>query len=213
MLSIEKDEVFGWEAAIRGMRNSFNSWDKSDSRFSDEGKVVVGEADLALMSRLSKAGPSHAKFLRYITVSLDVTAPRYWWAEMDTYKVGTVRNSCSTMHKVQAKEFVRGDFSCEHLDSESLKALDFLIETLNKARDRFNNEGKNKNDWWQMIQLLPASLNQKATLLLNYQVLQNIYFTRKGHRLDEWHTFCGWIEKLPYSELIIGSGKKEKAAE
>lgn len=117
------------------------------------------------------------------------------------------------MHKVQAKEFVRGDFSCEHLDAESLKALDFLIETLNKARDRFNNEGKNKNDWWQMIQLLPASLNQKATLLLNYQVLQNIYFTRKGHRLDEWHTFCGWIEKLPYSELIIGSGKKEKAAE
>lgn len=210
MLLIEKDKVFGWEAAIRGMRNSFNSWDKSDSEFQENGKFILGKADLDLMNRLSKAGPSHAKFLRYIMVSLDVTAPRYWWAEMDTYKVGTVRNSCSTMHKVQAKEFVREDFSIEHLNEESLKTLDILLKTLNDARDRFNN-GKNKDDWWQMIQLLPASLNQKATLLLNYQVLQNIYFTRKGHRLDEWHVFCDWIEKLPYSEMIIG--KKEKETE
>ena len=205
MIQIDKVEVFGWEAAIRGMRNSFNSWDKSDSRYNaDSGKYEVGPADIELMDRLSRSGPSHAKFLRYINVTLDITAPRYWWAEMDTYKVGTVRNSCSTMHKVQAKEFERADFSCEHLDEESLAALDTLISVMNRARDRFNNCGKNKDDWWQMIQLLPASLNQKATVQLNYQVLQNIYFTRKDHRLDEWHTFCRWIEGLPYSQLIIG---------
>ena len=205
MIQIDKVEVFGWEAAIRGMRNSCNSWDKSDSRYNaDSGKYEVGPADIELMDRLSRSGPSHAKFLRYINVTLDITAPRYWWAEMDTYKVGTVRNSCSTMHKVQAKEFERADFSCEHLDEESLAALDTLISVMNRARDRFNNCGKNKDDWWQMIQLLPASLNQKATVQLNYQVLQNIYFTRKDHRLDEWHTFCRWIEELPYSQLIIG---------
>lgn len=205
MIQIDKVEVFGWEAAIRGMRNSFNSWDKSDSRYNaDYGRYEVGPADIELMDRLSRSGPSHAKFLRYINVTLDITAPRYWWAEMDTYKVGTVRNSCSTMHKVQAKEFERADFSCEHLDEESLAALDTLISVMNRARDRFNNCGKNKDDWWQMIQLLPASLNQKATVQLNYQVLQNIYFTRKDHRLDEWHTFCRWIEELPYSQLIIG---------
>ncbi|WP_287047766.1 hypothetical protein [Treponema sp.] len=205
MIQIDKVEVFGWEAAIRGMRNSFNSWDKSDSRYNaDSGKYEVGSADIELMDRLSRSGPSHAKFLRYINVTLDITAPRYWWAEMDTYKVGTVRNSCSTMHKVQAKEFERADFSCEHLDEESLAALDTLISVMNRARDRFNNCGRNKDDWWQMIQLLPASLNQKATVQLNYQVLQNIYFTRKDHRLDEWHTFCRWIEELPYSQLIIG---------
>lgn len=205
MIQIDKVEVFGWEAAIRGMRNSFNSWDKSDSRYNaDSGRYEVGPADIELMDRLSRSGPSHAKFLRYINVTLDITAPRYWWAEMDTYKVGTVRNSCSTMHKVQAKEFERADFSCEHLDEESLVALDTLISVMNRARDRFNNCGRNKDDWWQMIQLLPASLNQKATVQLNYQVLQNIYFTRKDHRLDEWHTFCRWIEELPYSQLIIG---------
>ena len=205
MIQIDKVEVFGWEAAIRGMRNSFNSWDKSDSRYNaDSGKYEVGPADIELMDRLSRSGPSHAKFLRYINVTLDITAPRYWWAEMDTYKVGTVRNSCSTMHKVQAKEFERADFSCEHLDEESLAALDTLISVMNRARDRFNNCGRNKDDRWQMIQLLPASLNQKATVQLNYQVLQNIYFTRKDHRLDEWHTFCRWIEELPYSQLIIG---------
>ena len=205
MIQIDKVEVFGWEAAIRGMRNSFNSWDKSDSRYNaDSGKYEVGPADIELMDRLSRSGPSHAKFLRYINVTLDITAPRYWWAEMDTYKVGTVRNICSTMHKVQAKEFERADFSCEHLDEESLAALDTLISVMNRARDRFNNCGRNKDDWWQMIQLLPASLNQKATVQLNYQVLQNIYFTRKDHRLDEWHTFCRWIEELPYSQLIIG---------
>ena len=205
MIQIDKVEVFGWEAAIRGMRNSFNSWDKSDSRYNaDSGKYEVGPADIELMDRLSRSGPSHAKFLRYINVTLDITAPRYWWAELDTYTVGTVRNSCSPMHKVQAKEIERADFSCEHLDEESLAALDTLISVMNRARDRFNNCGKNKDDWWQMIQLLPASLNQKATVQLNYQVLQNIYFTRKDHRLDEWHTFCRWIEELPYSQLIIG---------
>lgn len=209
MIFIEKTEVFGWEAAIRGMRNSFNSWDRSDSAYdSASGKYKVGPADMELMDRLSRSGPSHAKFLRYINVTMDVNAPRYWWAEMDTYKVGTVRNSCSTMHKIQAKEFVREDFSCEHLNEESLKTLDILIKTLNDARNRFN-EGKNKDDWWQMIQLLPASFNQKATIQLNYQVLQNIYFTRKAHRLDEWHTFCHWIEELPCSNLIIGKKDSE----
>ncbi|MBQ1662894.1 MAG: hypothetical protein II054_10355 [Treponema sp.] len=202
MIVIEKTEIFGWEAAIRGMRNSFNSWDKSDSGYDKEtGKYTVGSADSELMDRLSRSGPSHAKFLRYINVTMDVTAPRYWWAEMDTYKVGTVRNSCSTMHKVQSKEFTREDFSCEHLDEDSLKTLDMLISTINSARDRFN-EKKDKSDWWQMIQLLPASLNQKATIQLNYQVLQGIYATRKNHRLDEWHDFCGWIESLPMSTLI-----------
>lgn len=202
MIKIEKTEIFGWEAAIRGMRNSFNSWDKSDSHYDSEtGKYIPGLADIDLMDRLSRSGPSHAKFLRYITVQFDITAPRYWWAEMDTYKVGTVRNSCSTMHKVQAKEFTREDFSCEHLSEESLKTLDILISTINSARTRFN-ETKNKDEWWQMIQLLPASLNQKATVQLNYQVLQGIYETRKNHRLDEWHDFCHWIEELPQSNLI-----------
>ena len=202
MINIEKNEIFGWEAAIRGMRNSFNSWDKSDSHYDSEtGKYIPGPADIDLMDRLSRSGPSHAKFLRYITVQFDITAPRYWWAEMDTYKVGTVRNSCSTMHKVQAKEFTREDFSCEHLSEESLKTLDILISTINSARTRFN-ETKNKDEWWQMIQLLPASLNQKATVQLNYQVLQGIYETRKNHRLDEWHDFCHWIEELPQSNLI-----------
>lgn len=202
MIKIEKTEIFGWEAAIRGMRNSFNSWDKSDSHYDSEtGKYIPGPADIDLMNRLSRSGPSHAKFLRYITVQFDITAPRYWWAEMDTYKVGTVRNSCSTMHKVQAKEFTREDFSCEHLSEESLKTLDILISTINSARTRFN-ETKDKNEWWQMIQLLPASLNQKATVQLNYQVLQGIYETRKNHRLDEWHDFCHWIDELPQSNLI-----------
>lgn len=202
MIKIEKTEIFGWEAAIRGMRNSFNSWDKSDSHYdSKTGKYIPGPADIDLMDRLSRSGPSHAKFLRYITVQFDITAPRYWWAEMDTYKVGTVRNSCSTMHKVQAKEFTREDFSCEHLSEESLKTLDILISTINSARTRFN-ETKDKDEWWQMIQLLPASLNQKATVQLNYQVLQGIYETRKNHRLDEWHDFCHWIEELPQSNLI-----------
>ncbi|MBD5412536.1 MAG: hypothetical protein HDR51_07320 [Treponema sp.] len=204
MITIDKVEVFGWEAAIRGMRNSFNSWDKSDSAYNSKtGKFEVREADIELMDRLSRSGPSHAKFLRYIIVTFDITAPRYWWAEMDTYKVGTVRNSCSTMHKVQAKEFERSDFSVEHLNEESLTILDELIKTINAARNRYNAE-KNKDDWWQMIELLPASLNQKATLQLNYQVLQGIYFTRKDHRLDEWHDFCHWIESLPHSQLIIG---------
>ncbi|MGP1458368.1 MAG: hypothetical protein ACTTKL_03545 [Treponema sp.] len=204
MIVIEKTEIFGWEAAVRGMRNSYNSWDKSDSAFKGAaGAYEVGRADLDLMARLSRSGPSHAKFLRYINVTLDVTAPRYWWAEMDTYKVGTVRNSCSTMHKVAAKEFVRADFSAEHLDETSLSALDTLIAALNAARNRYL-VSKSKADWWQMIQLLPASLNQKATLQMNYQVLQGIYATRKDHRLDEWHTFCDWIEKLPHSLLITG---------
>lgn len=201
MILIEKTCIYGWEAAIRGMRNSYNSWDRSDSAQGADGDFIIGAADRELMEKLSRSGPSHAKFLRYVNITLDVTAPRYWWAEMDTYKVGTVRNSCSTMHKVAAKEFVRDDFSAEHLNEHSLHALDVLIEALNKARTDYI-QSKTKEDWWQMIQLLPASLNQKATLLLNYQVLQNIYATRRNHRLDEWHVFCRWIEELPHASLI-----------
>lgn len=206
MLAIEKVKVEGLEAAVRGMRNSFNSWEKIDSTYNEKGEYLLGTADLTLMAKLSKAGSSHSKFLRYIIVTFDVNAPRYWWAEMDTYKVGTVRNSCSTMHKVQEKEFTRALFSCEHLTQESLLTLDTLIKRLNEARACYNSS-KDKEDWWQLIQLLPASFNQKATILLNYQVLKNIYFQRKEHRLDEWRTFCSWIESLPYSTLITEKDK------
>lgn len=200
MINIEKVEIYGWKEAVRGMRNSFNSWAKSDS-YEENGAFVLGEADKRLMMTLTKGGASEGKFMRYITVMLDVTAPRYWWAEMDTYKVGTVRNSCSTMHKIHSKEFERADFSAEKLDEKSLKVLDSLIERLNEARKSYN-ESKDKNEWWQLIQLLPASYNQKATMLMNYQVLKNIYFTRRNHRLDEWHTFCDRILELPHADLI-----------
>ena len=203
MLKVERISVMNMENAIRGARNPLNSWAKMDSYYNEKGDFVLGENDLSLAVRLAKAGSDHRKYLRQIMVSMDITAPLYWWKEFDTYKVGTVRNSCSTMHKVAAKEFERNDFSHEHLDEASLKTLDVLIDTLNAARNRFV-ETKNKDDWWQMIQLLPASLNQKSTIQLNYQVLQNIYFTRKDHRLDEWHTFCDWIKSLPHSQLIIG---------
>lgn len=202
MITIEKAEIYGWEAAIRGMRNSYNSWNRSDSMFSPDIKnYKVGEADLELMRKLSRSGDSHGKFMRFITVSVDITAPRYWWAEMDTYKVGTARNSCSTMHKVAEKEFTIADFSHEHLMQSSLTCLNNLIAELNKWRANYL-QSKSKDDWWQMIQLLPASYQQRSTIQLNYQVLRNIYHTRKNHRLDEWKAVCKWIETLPYSELI-----------
>ena len=216
MIKIEKADVFGFESAIRGMRNPMNSWDKSDSGYfpvqtppcNDISiEYVVGEADLKLMKSLSKAGYDHGKFLRMINVTLDITAPLYWWKEFDTYKVGTVANSCSTMHKIHVKEFTYDDFSCEHIgnvpnfDPAYEQAMEFIIMTLNEARHCYL-ETKDKRYWYQMIQLLPSSYNQKRTVQLNYQVLKSMYFARKDHKLDCWRTFCSWIETLPYFREI-----------
>lgn len=212
MIKIEKTDVFGWESAIRGMRNPMNSWDKSDSGWefvedpsiinpNDSVQWVIGENDLALMKRLSKAGSDHSKFLRMINVTCDITAPLYWWKEYDTYKVGTVANSCSTMHKIHAKEFELADFSWEHLNERSIKVLETVIDELNYNRNAFI-KTKDKSYWHQMIQLLPTSYQQKRTVQLNYAVLKNIYFARRNHKLDEWHTLCDWIMKLPYFREI-----------
>ena len=208
MLKIENVEVVGWEHAIRGMRNPKNSWEKSDSFWNYipcgdyNYDFHIGPNDHSLMMTLRNAGTDHRKFMRMITVYLDVTAPLYWWKEFDTYKVGTVANSCSTMHKIHAKEFTLEDFSCEKL-YDPLGDLRPTVDRLNVYRERYL-ETKDKNDWWQMIQLLPTSYNQKRTVMLNYEVLANIYKSRKDHKLDEWHTFCDWIKSLPYSELITG---------
>lgn len=242
MIIFENTEVFGWEAAIRGMRNPMNSWEKSDSfipcyiktqchkcevnqkcsYYFESGKPykkdkVIGPNDLDLMTRLRNAGTDHRKFMRMITVYVDITAPLYWWKEFDTYKVGTVANSCSTMHKIHDKEFTLDDFSCEHLITQTKDRLENIVDTLNGYRDIYVNwdrqdeliqrafEYDKKQVWWQMIQLLPSSYNQKRTVMLNYEVLANIYKSRKNHKLDEWSVgFMEWIESLPYSELIIG---------
>ena len=202
MLKTDKIQTFGWGEAIRGMRNPMNSWDKSDTAYAPGFSPVVGDNDLALMKKLVKAGTDHRKFLRMIAVYMDITAPLYWWKEYDTYKVGTVANSCSTMHKIADKPFERKDFSYEHLVSYDL--LDATIETLNYWRDKFNvSEGKDKTAWWNMIQQLPTSYNQKRTVMLNYEVLRNIYHARKNHKLDEWHILCRAIEQLPYFEVLI----------
>ena len=222
MLKIENFEVTGWEAAIRGMRNPKNSWEKSDTVYGtyygelnghpcfDTDGFTLGANDLDLMTRLRNAGTDHRKFMRMITVYLDITAPLYWWKEFDTYKVGTVANSCSTMHKIAAKEFTLEDFSCEHLENSWLAHLKETIRLLNEARDAYHwcNTDAKKEWWWQMIQLLPSSYNQKRTVMLNYEVLANMYKSRRNHKLDEWHTFCDWIESLPYSELITGKDRK-----
>ena len=207
MIKIENIEVFGWEAAIRGMRNPMNSWDKSDSIFNagfGSNSTILGENDLKLMQSLVKAGTDHSKFMRMINVIMDITAPLYWWKEWDTYKVGTVANSCSTMHKIHSKEFTLEDFSHEHLftDDEALPFLNHLISGLNFYRNKYI-ETKDKKYWWQIIQLLPSSYNQKRTVQLNYQVLRNIYFARRNHKLNEWHDFCRIIEELPYSKELV----------
>ena len=226
MIKIENFEVLGWEHAIRGMRNPMNSWEKSDSVFIDEDgdwytitgdpgpfknvdefstdgqQVYIGPNDLDLMKHLCNAGTDHRKFMRMITVYLDITAPLYWWKEFDTYRVGVEKNSCSTMHKIHAKEFALKDFSCEKL-YDPIGDLRPIVDRLNIYRERYL-ETKDKNDWWQMIQLLPTSYNQKRTVMLNYEVLANIYKSRRNHKLDEWLTFCDWISELPYSELITG---------
>ena len=203
MIKIENVYTSGWKAAIRGMRNPKNSWAQIDSAVVNGNGFVVGNNDYDLMYRLASAGTDHGKFMRMITVYLDVTAPLYWWKEFDTYKVGTVANSCSTMHKIHAKEFTLDDFSHDHLNDESAEYLSKLVDLLNSYRELFL-EDKNKSWWWQLIQLLPSSYNQRRTVMLNYAVLQNIYHARCNHKLDEWHTFCDWIESLPYSDLITG---------
>lgn len=221
MIKIENTEVFGWESAIRGMRNPMNSWDKSDSGFCNcedcfhvengteshiecnngEFGFCIGENDFKVMKNLVKAGSDHSKFMRMINVTVDITAPLYWWKEFDTYKVGTVRNSCSTMHKIAAKEFTLDDFSHEHLHPDTINCLERVIDSLNVYRNLYL-EKNDKRHWWQMIQLLPSSYNQRATVQLNYAVLRNMYHSRKNHKLDEWREFCHWIESLAYSELI-----------
>ena len=198
MIKIENIDVYGWEAAIRGARNPKNSWHLMDSGYNN-GEFEIGENDYDLLRRLTIAGPEHRKWNRMVTVSMDITAPLYWWKEYDTYKVGTVANSCSTMHKIQAKKFDMSDFSVEHL--RSLRVMHEIIDELNFYRDKFNKD-KKKEDWWEMIQLLPTSYNQKRTVHLNYEVLGTIYHQRRHHKLDEWHVFCDTIKTLPYSEFI-----------
>lgn len=221
MLKIENTEVLGWEHAIRGMRNPMNSWAKSDSEVSvcecerwphdiKKSFACLGSNDLDLMTRLCNAGTDHRKFMRMLVVYVDLIGPLYWWKEFDTYKVGTVANSCSTMHKIAEKEFTLEDFSHEHLIVASHNSLKRTIEDLNSCREGYFDERIKrypewrKEVWWQMIQLLPTSYNQRRTVMLNYEVLANIYKSRRNHKLDEWHTFCDWIEGLPYSELITG---------
>lgn len=230
MLKIENTEVMGWEHAIRGMRNPKNSWGKSDSHwdYADQGSEYltvdhfgdadfnIGPNDQKLMTNLCNTGTDHRKFMRMIVVYVDITAPLYWWKEFDTYKIGTVANSCSTMHKIHAKEFDVNDFSHEHVEEltgdDYNMSYDFLLRTvdiLNYYRKKFLETG-DKVYWWQLIQLLPSSYNQKRTVMLNYEVLANIYKSRRNHKLDEWHTFCDWIKMLPYSELITGENKEVK---
>lgn len=235
MIKIENVEIMGWEHAIRGMRNPMNSWNKSDSgicKGGDDGigcencanydscehtydhSWQLGKEDHNLMMRLATGGPTHAKYRRMITVYVDITAPLYWWKEFDTYKVGTVANSCSTMHKIAAKEFTLDDFSHEHLIVAGLNSLKRTIDDLNSCREGYLDESIKQNPewrkevWWQMIQLLPSSYNQKRTVMLNYEVLAGIYPMRKKHKLDEWVDFCKWIETLPYSEIIVGERTK-----
>lgn len=202
MIKFENTDTYGWDAAIRGMRNPLNSWDKSDSYISNE-RCDIGENDLALMKKLVAAGSDHRKFMRMITVTVDITAPLYWWKQFDTYKVGTVANSCSTMHTIHKNKFTLDDFSTDGLE-DIVVDLGFkpMINALNVARDLYNETG-DKAAWLQMIKLMPMAYNQKRTVQMNYEVLRNIYHSRQNHKLYEWHMFCDWIVNLPYSELII----------
>lgn len=203
MIKIERTDVMNFENALRGARNPLNSWSRMDSEYDENGDYILGENDLSLASRLAKAGSDHRKFLRMIFVSVDITAPLYWWKEFDTYKVGTVANSCSTMHKIHAKAFERDDFSHDRLDAGGLAALDALIVYLEAERQKFCENKDDKQAWHNMIQLLPSSYNQMRTVTLNYENLINIYYARKNHKLAEWHTLCDWIKTLPYAEQLI----------
>jgi len=203
MIKIERVSVMNLENAIRGARNPLNSWGRSDSSYDENGNYVLGPNDLDLAMRLAKAGNDHRKFLRQIFVSVDITAPLYWWKEFDTYKVGTVANSCSTMHKIHHKKFERGDFSCEKMDEGALAVLDAVIEYMEGERIKFCEDKKNKQAWINMIQMLPTSYNQMRTVTLNYENLINMYYARRTHKLHEWHDLCDWIMSLPYAEQLI----------
>ena len=203
MIKLERTSVMNLENAIRGARNPMNSWAKMDSSYDEKGNYILGENDLDLARRLACAGSDHRKFLRQIFVSVDITAPLYWWKEFDTYKVGTVANSCSTMHKIHAKAFEREDFSCDRLDEDGLRALDALIAYLESERQKFCANKDDRQPWHNMIQLLPSSYNQMRTVTMNYENLINMYYARKTHKLAEWHTYCDWIESLPYAKELI----------
>ena len=210
MLSVDRISVMNMENAIRGARNPLNSWARMDSFYDEAGNFVLVENDLSLARRLAVAGSDHRKFLRQIIVSMDIDAPLYWWKEFDTYKVGTVANSCSTMHKIQAKEFSRADFSIDRLDEGALRVMDSVIAYLEEERVKYN-ETKDKQHWHNMIQMLPSSFNQMRTVSMNYEVLINIYYARRHHKLAEWHTLCEAIEALPYArELILIREEEEK---
>ncbi len=204
MIKIERTDVMNFENAIRGARNPMNSWDRYDSCYDEDGNFLFGENDLNLAKKLAFAGSDHRKFMRMIFVSVDITAPLYWWKEFDTYKVGTVANSCSTMHKIHSKKLEREDFSFDKLSDDSLKIMDSLLDYIEELRQKYL-ETKDKETWYNLIQLLPSSFNQMRTVTMNYENLRNMYFARKTHKLDEWHVYCDWIKSLPYAkELIYG---------
>ncbi len=211
MIKLEKTSVMNLDNAIRGARNPLNSWNRSDSTYSDDGDFVLGQNDLDLAHRLAVSGSDHRKYLRMVFVSVDITAPMYWWKEYDTYKIGTVANSTSTMHKIHAAPFSRADFSCDRMSESALACLDTVIACLEDARLHFN-ETKEKSYWNDMIQLLPSSYNQMRTCTMNYENLINMYYARKNHKLDEWHIFCNWIESLPYAQQLILVKKEADAA-
>lgn len=203
MIKIERVSVMNMENAIRGARNPLNSWERSDSFYDENGNFHLGKNDLDLAKRLSKAGTDHRKYLRMIFISVDITAPLYWWKEYDTYKIATVSNSTSTMHKIHAKPFELSDFSTDHLTKGSLQVMEDFVKYLEQVRLRYMEGGKNKEDWYDLIQLLPSSYNQKRTLTFNYETAANIYKSRKDHKLEEWRQMCEWIRTLPYAKQII----------
>lgn len=210
MIRLERTDVMNFENAMRGARNPMNSWERMDSYYDDEQNFVFGENDLSLAKRLVIAGNDHRKFIRQIFVSVDITAPLYWWKEYDTYKVGTVANSTSTMHKIASKEFCLEDFSCDHMDAETIEQMKLVINHLEKQRIKFN-ETKDKQVWYSIIQFLPSSYNQMRTCTFNYENILNMYFSRRNHKLKEWHTFCEWVEQLPYmKEFITALEQKNK---
>ncbi len=208
MIKIERTEVMNFENAIRGARNPLNSWERMDSSYDENGNYIMGENDLNLAKKLAFAGSDHRKFMRMIFVSVDITAPLYWWKEFDTYKVGTVANSCSTMHKIHSKELTREDFSFDKLSEESLKIMDELLKYIEDVRQKYL-ETKDKALWYNLIQLLPSSFNQMRTVTMNYENLRNMYFSRRNHKLDEWHVYCNWIKSLPYAEELITGEENE----
>ena len=209
MIKLERTSVMNLENAIRGARNPMNSWARMDSYYDEDGNFILGENDLGLAQKLRKAGSDHRKYVRQIFVSVDITAPLYWWKEFDTYKVATVANSTSTMHKIHAKPFDIDDFSHDHMTPDTLAFMQTVVDELEKIRQKYMTEGKNKEDWYDMIQLLPSSYNQMRTVTMNYETLINIFFARRYHKLQEWHTFCHWIESLPYAKELIIAQEEE----